>query len=183
VILGEREPVAAEEPLIISASLEGLKKVIARLAELREASSDDPSTEVKFQKYVKHSVQLAKVGEDIQSLIKHLESENKAPLLVLGDQDVPGRELMPLGKGKALGEPMIWEAASRQLITYSDMHSVYYCPDMMPEPAHYYPGTQLVIGNDSGVIPFFRLNDVHEHGGWVEIVRTAISNAAAEPSP
>jgi hypothetical protein len=39
VILGEREPVAAEEPLIISASLEGLKKVISRLAELREASS------------------------------------------------------------------------------------------------------------------------------------------------
>lgn len=162
-----------DEPLLISAPLEGLKRVISELAELRTARRRDALDTTDFEPYLEHSAKLDQVAEGMDSLIKHLKTQKRAALVILGDEAIAGRELITIGGGeKALGDPIIWPAASQQLITYSKKHKVDNCPDMMPaeSAARYYSRDQLVVGNDSGVIPFFRLNDVHEQGGWVKIV-------------
>jgi len=162
---------ALDEPLIVSASIEGLKAVMAEMSSLTPVDvAKDPDVP-GWRKYVEHAHKLDEIAQDMDSLMNRLERTGRAPLLVVGENDIAARQLLYLPNGEAtLGEPTVWEARSRHIITYVHTHRVNNLPEMMPQPADYYPADQMLIGDAESVIPFFQLSDIRRYGGRLRVI-------------
>jgi hypothetical protein len=162
-----------DEPLLISATLRGLRDILNwRREQIERAQTGEASLE----DHVGDALNLDKIAgealQDMQELFSRLEEEARYQVIILGNAAVKARELVKLPDGPAtLGEPIEWPAGGRHKFTYAGVHSAVHHTDMMPEPAHYYPANQLLIGSyEDGVIPFFRLADIHASGGYIHIL-------------
>jgi hypothetical protein len=159
------------EPLIVSASIEGLKAVMAEMSSLTAVDVVPDSGLPEWRKYVDHARKLDEIAQDMDSLINRLERAGRVPVLVIGESDIAARQLMYLPSGEAtLGERTVWEAQSRHIITYAATHRVNNLPEMMPQPADYYPADQMLIGDSESVIPFFQLCGIRQSGGRLRVI-------------
>jgi hypothetical protein len=159
------------EPLIVSASIEGLKAVMAEMSSLTAVDVVPDSGLPEWRKYVDHARKLDEIAQDMDSLINRLERAGRVPILVIGESDIAARQLMYLPSGEAtLGERTVWEAQSRHIITYAATLRVNNLPEMMPQPAVYYPADQMLIGDSESVIPFFQLCGIRQSGGRLRVI-------------